>query len=258
MSRYRKVDPRIWNDAKFRELSDNAKLVFFMLLTHPNMTALGAMRGSLAGLAEEMGWAPEAFRKAFQEVCGKGMAEHDQKACLIMLPRFIRYNPPESPNVVKAWASALDLLPECNLKNRVIAGAKDFIEGKGEGFQKALPEAFAKGMPYQEQEQEQEQEQDLDSAAGGAPAKKSRRKKPETPIPDDFQPDATSKQKALEYGLSLSAELDKFVNHAHANDRRQVDWQAAFRMWLTNALEFRGGRRQAAGNPGPRKELRLD
>ena len=67
MSRYRKVDPRIWNDAKFRDLSDSAKLIFFMLLTHPNMTSIGAMRGTIAGLAEELGWELEAFRDAIRQ-----------------------------------------------------------------------------------------------------------------------------------------------------------------------------------------------
>ena len=148
MARYRKIDPRIWNDEKFRGMSDNGKLVFLFLLTHPHMTALGAMRATIAGLAEELGWTAEAFREAFGEALQKGMAEHDQKACLIAIPNFIRYNSPESPNVVKAWVGALDLLPECELKNRTIARAK--------AFAKALPEAFAKGMPYQEQEQEQE------------------------------------------------------------------------------------------------------
>ncbi|MDO6747181.1 hypothetical protein [Gilvimarinus sp. 1_MG-2023] len=171
MARYRKVDPRIWNDAKFREISDDAKLVFFMLLTHPNMTALGAMRSTVSGLAEELGWETEAFRKAFQEVLSKGMAEHDQKACLIALPKFIRYNPPESPNVVKAWEQALDLLPECELKTRVIAGARDFIEGKSKGFKEALPEAFAKSMPksmpYQEQEQEQDRNRNINISTRG-------------------------------------------------------------------------------------------
>lgn len=47
MARYRKIDSRIWNDAKFRELSDNGKLVFLMLLTHPSMTSLGAMRATV-------------------------------------------------------------------------------------------------------------------------------------------------------------------------------------------------------------------
>ncbi len=158
MARYRKIDPRVWNDEKFRGLSDQGKLVFFMLLTHPNMTALGAMRATVAGLAEELGWATEAFRDAFQEGLAKGMAEHDPKACLVALPNFLKYNPPESPNVVKAWLAAVDLLPECALKTRVIAGARAFAEGLTKGFAEALPEVFAKTMPIQEQEQEQEQE----------------------------------------------------------------------------------------------------
>lgn len=159
MSRYRKVDPRIWNDAKFRSLDDQGKLAFFFLLTHPHMTAIGAMRASIPGLAAEIGWPVEAFREAFRKASSKGMVEYDETASLVWLPNFLRYNPPESPNVVKAWASALDLLPECGLLSRVIAGAKAYTEGLNEGFRKALPQAFAKAMPIQEQEQEQEQEQ---------------------------------------------------------------------------------------------------
>lgn len=258
MARYRKVDPRIWNDAKFRDLSDNAKLVFFMLLTHPNMTALGAMRATVAGLAEEMGWETEAFREAFREALSKGMAEHDQKACLIALPRFIKYNPPESPNVVKAWGGALDLLPECELKSRVIARAKAFTEGKGEGFAKALPEAFAKGMPYQEQEQEQEQEVYSGVAGENEKTGKQSRKKPATPISENFTPNESCKAKALELGVSLNNELPKFIDHALANDRRQVDWQAAFRTWLGNSNNFAPRQAASSGGPAPRKELTLD
>jgi hypothetical protein len=75
------------------------------------------------------------------------MAKHDGKACLMVLPNFLKYNRPESPNVVKAWGDSLDLLPECDLKTELITRVKAFAE--------ALPEAFAKTMPYQEQEQEQ-------------------------------------------------------------------------------------------------------
>lgn len=158
MSRYRKIDQRIWNDEKFRSLGDPAKLLFFMLLTHPSMTMLGAMRTTTSGLAEELDWTVEAFRDAFKEVLLKGMAEHDAKAHLVALPNFLRYNKPESPNVVKSWGTALDLLPECALKARVVARCKAFAEGMTEAFREALPEAFAMAMPYQEQEQEQKKE----------------------------------------------------------------------------------------------------
>jgi len=161
VAQYRKVDSRIWNDAKFRSLTNNGKLCFFFLLTHPHMTALGAMRASLSGLSEELGWTPKAFREAFGEAFAKGLVKHDRKACFVWLPNFLKYNRPESPNVVKAWAKSLDLLPECEHKNELIQNVKDFAEALPEAFAEALPEAFAKGMPYQEQEQEQEQKEDI-------------------------------------------------------------------------------------------------
>ena len=104
MSVYRKIYTKIWNDEKFRSFSDGGKLVFFFLLTHPGMTSIGAMRGTIPGLAAELGWTTEAFREAFQEAYAKGIVEHDERASFIGLPNFLKYNKPESPNVVKAWA----------------------------------------------------------------------------------------------------------------------------------------------------------
>jgi hypothetical protein len=160
MARYRKIDPRIWNDAKFRDLSDRAKLAFFMLLTHPHMTAIGAMRASLDGLASEIGWSAKAFREAFGEASSKGLVKHDERASILWLPNFLKYNGPESPNVVRAWLGAFDLLPESALKNQAIQSAKAFTEGLPEAFGKAFTEALAKAMPNPEPEQEPEQEQE--------------------------------------------------------------------------------------------------
>jgi hypothetical protein len=78
MARYRKIDPRIWNDARFWVLSDAAKLIFLLLLTHPHMTALGAMRATLAGLAAELGWLERRFRCAFGKIIRLGMVRHDE------------------------------------------------------------------------------------------------------------------------------------------------------------------------------------
>lgn len=162
MSRYRKIDSRLWNDAKFRSLSDDGKLLFLMLLTHPQMTPLGAMRATMGGLAEEMGWLPERLRAAFAEPFSRGMANHDPEAHFLCLPNFLKYNQPENPNVLKSWAGSLDALPECALKTQTIQTAKAFAKAKSEAFAKAFQEAFGglylNPTPKQEQEQEPEQE----------------------------------------------------------------------------------------------------
>ena len=180
MARYRKISPCIWNDAKVRGLSDKGKLTLFLLLTHPNMTSLGALRANLPGLACELGWKTSVFARAFRELLDCGMARQDTDAQLIWFPKFLKHNAPESPNVVRGWAAAFEELPECPLKLDVLAGAWATLAAFGEGFRDAfrevfgevlpkpcekpsasLPESLSEGFrqscPNQEQEQEQEQ-----------------------------------------------------------------------------------------------------
>lgn len=184
MARYRKIDIRIWNDERFGRLSDDAKLVFLFLLTHPHMTSLGAMRATLPGLAAELGWITERFQKAFNELVttrsadqgspdDHALVEFDDRACFIGLPNFLKYNGPENPNVVTSWAKSIDLLPECPLKTKVLKRANVCMRGRSEKFVEAwegvlqslpetLPKGFGeplpKGMPNQEQEPEPQQE----------------------------------------------------------------------------------------------------
>ena len=110
MSKYRKIDPRIWNDAKFNDLSSNAKLVFFLLLTHPHLTALGAMRASIAGLANDLRFTEKAFRESLGECFQNGLIKHDERACFVWLPNYLKYNKPGNPNVLSSWGTWLDYL----------------------------------------------------------------------------------------------------------------------------------------------------
>lgn len=167
-AKYRKVSVQMWNDKKFRELSDDGKLVFIFVLTHPHMSAIGGMRGTAEGLAAELKWSPKRLSEAFREATERDMVRYDEEACLMILPNFIKHNRPESPNVVVSWQKAFEEMPESYLKFELFQCIERQSAAFPDAFAKAfgsLREAFAKIMPNQEQEQEQEQEKEIVGAA---------------------------------------------------------------------------------------------
>ena len=171
MARYRKIDVRIWNDRKFRELDDNAKLAFLLLLTHPDTNQLGFIRSRSVSLAFDLGWHSDAMSNAIQTLCQKGMLMADEMAGLMFLPNFLKYNPPNGVNGAKSWTGLLDLLPECDLRDQALIRLKPLIDGLPKGTREGIPEdimnaiqdAIRNGIPQPSriQEQEQEQEQDI-------------------------------------------------------------------------------------------------
>lgn len=170
MARYRKIDVRMWNDRKFRELSDNGKLAFILLLTHPDTTQIGTIRTRVSNLADELGWQRDAMSHAIQEVTLNGMIDADEKAGLMVINNFLKYNAPSSPNAFKSWCELIDLMPECDLLDKHVARLKTFVDGLSVGMRNAIPndlidaikDAMSRtnGQPCRTQEQEQEQDQE--------------------------------------------------------------------------------------------------
>ena len=135
MARFRKIDPRIWNDAKFAGLSSEAKLLFLYLLTSPAMTILGALPIRASAVAEELGLDPKRYAIRYEELSQQGMVEYDDRG-LFWVKNYLKYNGPDNPKVVISWASALDLLPECSLLESVLEAARNHCLARGESFAK--------------------------------------------------------------------------------------------------------------------------
>lgn len=247
MSLYRKVHVQMWGDAKFRRLSQNAKFLWLYLLTGSDTCPIpGVIVAGRAALAEAVGLSPEAFREAFREASSQGMVKADWEARVVWLPKAVKHNPPESPNVVRSWQTHWELVPECALKGEIYASLSAAMEGKHqafrEAFRKAFPEGSAQPSRNQEQEQEQEQEQDIVSAPSAPnptePAPKPRRAPTKTVLPDAFAPTDAHRELARQLGVSLDAEVAKFRDHHAANRSVFADWDAALRNWLRRAQSF--------------------
>lgn len=209
MARYRKIDTRIWNDRKFRELDDKSKLAFFLVLTHPDTNQLGMLRSRPVALAMELGWHPDVMSDAILTLCRMDMLMVDDKAGFIFIPNFLKYNPPNGPNAVKGWAGLIDLMPECDLLSRALVYLKPTIFGLSEGVRSAIPDDVKNAISHAIQDgitddkempsriQEQEQEQDIsitsndvivETAVSDPPASESEKvEKPKTGIDCPYQ-----------------------------------------------------------------------
>ena len=240
MSRYRKVDVRLWVDAKFQKLSrpnPSGQFLWLYLLTNPDTVNIpGLYRAGEAGMAEALGWPIKAFRQVVEEAVGQGMLQVDWKARVIWIPRAILYNKPESPNVVTGWKVMLDEIPECKLKDVAQKELRGFLLAYGKAWVEAFDKAIGKIPPNQEQEQEQEQERKplstpVDPPPQSEVSKVQNHKTPPEALRTAWNLEAVKLPKCL--GLS---ELRRRKSAARLSERTLEEWAALFRRM--NATPF--------------------
>ena len=142
--RYRRISVRIWSDEKIRRLSPEALLVWFYILTHPNLLGFGCMRTQPEALALEVPWLfdRDKFSDYFGQLVDEGLVLVDPEASFLALPNFLTHNPPVSPNVVSGWSKVVGLVPECAARDRYFKTVQDHVADRGVYFLRALPKAF--------------------------------------------------------------------------------------------------------------------
>ncbi|PWT92230.1 MAG: hypothetical protein C5B55_06765, partial [Blastocatellia bacterium] len=266
MGRYRKVDTRTWGDAKFQALSrpePSGRYLWFFLLTGPHTTNLpGLFRAGEMGLAESLEWPVKGFRKAFGELFRQGLVKADWRARVVWIPNAIKYNQPESPNVVRSWRASWDEVPECSLKTEAYERLKAFTKALGESFHQAFMEACAKALANQEQEQEQEKEQEKDVcvAASATPAAPIIT----LPLNDGAEYPVTSDEMKewleLYPAVDVLQELRKMRGWLLSNQRNRKT-KSGIRRFVTNwlAKEQDGApKRPVAASVAPVSETRLE
>lgn len=131
MSRYRKVDVRVWGDAGFCALSrlqPSGQGLWLYLLTARESGAIpGLFIAGEAALAEGLGWTLRAFRSCFREIEEQRMARADWRSRLVWLPKAILHNRPANLNAIRKWRGYWEELPDCPLKASAWASLDEFF-----------------------------------------------------------------------------------------------------------------------------------
>jgi len=160
MSRYRRVPTATWDKAWFRALSrpqPNAQTLWVFFVSGPQTSIIpGLFAAGEAALAEALGWNLAGFRRAFRELEAQHLAKADWAVRVVWIPSVLADNPPESTNVLRAWRTAFDEMPDGPLTSEARAAVEALVEGLTEPFRKAFAEGSRKasGMPKPIQEQE--------------------------------------------------------------------------------------------------------
>ena len=141
--RYRTIAVRIWQDDKWRELSDDGRLVLYMLLTHRDTNRLGVFVGRAATLAVDWpgDWETDRMSRALDELVRADMLRVDVRRGIIWIRNFLKYHPPHNPNIVRSWIRDADDV-QGTLRTAVLDAAESVVRELGSASLTAFRTAF--------------------------------------------------------------------------------------------------------------------
>lgn len=220
---YRKVFVRMWGDARVMRLSpmppSGQSLWTHLLCGEQTGIIPGVFRIGERAFAEQLKWSLESFREAFRECFAQGLVKADWQARLVWVPNAIKWNIPANPNMISHWATAWELLPECELKDEICQAFKSFFEPFKEGFRKALDEAF-------KQSGSRKQGSEIRNQEAKKPSERERGNADSDPRAPQFDPYAEQHAKAESEREKTALPLKKIWLAAHpgVTDLKETDW----------------------------------
>jgi hypothetical protein len=251
----------IWADSEWRDLDDVEQFLYFQLLAHPTLSYAGVAdwRPGRIAMFSKNGSAAEVRRRA------EGLQAHnfvliDDESEEILVRSFVKHDGLlKQPKLAVSMANAYAAIASRKIREVVAyevqkqhkrypelscwtaKQVQTILEAKASGIESftrpvtpAVTPALtpsggqALGVPTTTSTTTS-----TPKGVGGAS-----RRKPEIPLPDDWAPNPTHVAYAVEFGVDLGHEVSQFKAHAAANDRRQRDWDSAFRQWLGNAKKW--------------------
>lgn len=203
-AKYRKVDPRIWVDERFRSLDAEGRLLALWMLTTLRLTRCGIILWSKGLASEETGIDHARIDTVCHTVCDTLNWVLDMHANCIFLCKWWRYNAPDNAKALQGALTDLHDVPGTGLKSALVLAAKDLPADMRAAYLSCINTVYdtvsdTVSAQEQEQEQYQEQEQEQDKynaqpevvhhaqpSANGAQSKRKRKRKPNREYPPDF------------------------------------------------------------------------
>lgn len=140
--RYIRIASKVWQDDKFRTISDEAKLLYLYILTSQHSNMIGYYLLPKPYVAYDLKWLPEQLDKRFTELLQIGLVKYCDKGDVVLIPNFLKYNTIQNPNQAKGAVNRLKEVPQNTLVDEFLTCIKEYAEPFVEEFKEALPQGY--------------------------------------------------------------------------------------------------------------------
>lgn len=112
MRNYGSVSSLIYRNEDYRSLSESGRLLFLYLLTcnHGNMIGCFNLPSSYA--IDDLQWTKEHYAEIIAELLNNHFVIIDEKREWILIPKYLKWNPPLNPNVGKSMVRLFHSIPD--------------------------------------------------------------------------------------------------------------------------------------------------
>lgn len=112
---FTKIEGKMWKDDKFRNATDQEKLLFIYLLTNNHRNLVGLYFIPKQYMAADLSWASQGLSNVLSNLEQKGFIKYDSTAEIVFITRFLKYNKLQNPKQVIRAIKDLRDLPQTGL-----------------------------------------------------------------------------------------------------------------------------------------------
>lgn len=267
MREFGRIETTIWQNRKFRSLSDDGRALWIYTLCCPHGNSVGCFVLPDGYIVADLNWSSERVSQTVSELLGKGLIVRDEDTSLTWVRGWWGHNTIENPNVAKGAMKAILALPRGPVFSQFLADFERFPKPLAELLRKQFPNGYTNPIETKEPEPEPEREPEPEniqtSSGADAPGPSLF---PESTSPDTEhggKPEAAAGGESAEelfWGLQPQAEARKVTrslmgkllqalgdpDRAYDALRKALESKDA-RHYIGGVIRREGERRQAEG-----------
>ena len=144
---YTKIEEQFWKDNKIIKISFRARYLMMYLLTSPHRNILCYYFLPKPYACFDLGFSEEEFDLAMGELIEAERVFYDEKANVVFVKNYLKYNQLENQNQVKSAVGKIIDIPENDLVDDFIKNLKSFNKAIYETLINGILKRFNKGLP---------------------------------------------------------------------------------------------------------------